>query len=215
MSGEMPRCLNRYLVPQLREEPFRVTYRCALPMGHGGPCGAEVETSPLSAPTLRRCIACGHRWDATSSHGACDDAHYCGDCHRRAQQAEKANEVLRLVIRDLEADMRTWKELGTVDATTVVRLREAGTTELPMYMRNGQWFVELGADEYKSLAAAVARLTAETRAITPDELRHLRFYVEASGGIHDEDCPQDDTCDCSWKPTLDAVNALCNRRDDS
>lgn len=34
-------------------------------------------------------------------------------------------------------------------------------------------------------------------------------YVEWHGGIHDDDCPQDDTCDCSGKPINDGVNAAC------
>jgi hypothetical protein len=33
------RCDGRYPVPHKREEPFPVTYRCALPMGHDGPHG--------------------------------------------------------------------------------------------------------------------------------------------------------------------------------
>jgi hypothetical protein len=34
-------------------------------------------------------------------------------------------------------------------------------------------------------------------------------YVEWHGGIHDDGCPQDDTCDCSAKPINDGVNAAC------
>lgn len=44
---EQHRCEGRYPVPQTappRDEPFEVTYRCALPTGHAGPHGAsEVE----------------------------------------------------------------------------------------------------------------------------------------------------------------------------
>lgn len=37
------RCTGRYPVPQQRDEPFKVTYRCALPEGHDGPHGAEAQ----------------------------------------------------------------------------------------------------------------------------------------------------------------------------
>ncbi len=35
------RCECRYPVPQTRDEPFAVTYRCALPLGHWGPHGPD------------------------------------------------------------------------------------------------------------------------------------------------------------------------------
>jgi hypothetical protein len=41
---ESPRCEGRYPVPQTsppRDEPFEVTYRCALPAGHLGPHRSE------------------------------------------------------------------------------------------------------------------------------------------------------------------------------
>lgn len=43
------RCDGVYPVPHRRDEPFGVTYRCALPKGHEGPHGAE-GTPPLGAP---------------------------------------------------------------------------------------------------------------------------------------------------------------------
>ena len=48
----------------------------------------------------------------------------------------------------------------------------------------------------------------EGPAVTAD-LEHLRRYVELMGPIHDEDCPGDDTCACSYAPMLAAVNRLC------
>jgi hypothetical protein len=36
-QGSVPACDGRYLVPQPRNEPFDVTYRCALDEGHEGP----------------------------------------------------------------------------------------------------------------------------------------------------------------------------------
>lgn len=55
LRGEGPqRCEGRYPVPQTapkREEPFEVTYRCALPVGHLGPHGGG------EAPVLRGSIS--------------------------------------------------------------------------------------------------------------------------------------------------------------
>lgn len=43
------RCEGRYSVPATsppRDEPFEVTYRCALRVGHAGPHGAEERSEP-------------------------------------------------------------------------------------------------------------------------------------------------------------------------
>lgn len=36
----------------------------------------------------------------------------------------------------------------------------------------------------------------------------LKKYLEYFGAPHDDDCPMDDTCDCSWAETNRAVNNL-------
>lgn len=43
----------------------------------------------------------------------------------------------------------------------------------------------------------------------------LRQYVEWCGGVHDDGCPEDDTCECSGKPINDAVNAICKLKEAS
>lgn len=35
----------------------------------------------------------------------------------------------------------------------------------------------------------------------------LEKYIEWFGGVHEDDCPADDTCDCSGKWINDGVNA--------
>jgi hypothetical protein len=35
----------------------------------------------------------------------------------------------------------------------------------------------------------------------------LKRYIEWVGAIHDDGCPEDDTCECSGKPINDGVNA--------
>lgn len=40
-------------------------------------------------------------------------------------------------------------------------------------------------------------------------VKQLQLYVTDHGADHDEDCPEDDTCECSYKARNDAVNALC------
>src|ERR1035438_6447906 len=41
------------------------------------------------------------------------------------------------------------------------------------------------------------------------DVENLRKYAEAMAGLHAEDCPADDTCDCYGKPINDSVNRLC------
>jgi hypothetical protein len=52
------------------------------------------------------------------------------------------------------------------------------------------------------------RLAAQT--IEGGDIEMLRQYVEHMGSMHDEDCPLDDTCNCSAKPIHDAVNRICS-----
>jgi hypothetical protein len=40
-------------------------------------------------------------------------------------------------------------------------------------------------------------------------LRALRWMAEFHGSTHDEDCPMDDTCDCSHKAMNDLINQAC------
>ena len=42
--GKNARCDGRYPVPGPRDEPFEVTYRCAMPTGHDGPHGGDYPT---------------------------------------------------------------------------------------------------------------------------------------------------------------------------
>jgi len=49
------------------------------------------------------------------------------------------------------------------------------------------------------------------RAMTLTEIADgLERYVVDHGADHDDDCPGDDTCDCSQKPINDAANAACH-----
>jgi hypothetical protein len=53
--------------------------------------------------------------------------------------------------------------------------------------------------------AEIERLRAEK---TPaDMVKALQVYIEWVGALHDENCPEDDTCDCSCKPVNDGINA--------
>jgi predicted nuclease with TOPRIM domain len=63
----------------------------------------------------------------------------------------------------------------------------------------------------KQLAAAQAKIAELEKEM--NELRRcgdgLREYVMWYGGMHDFDCPEDDTCECSDRWINDAVNKLC------
>jgi hypothetical protein len=58
MIPENKRCNGRYPIPQTsppRDEPFDVTYRCALPEGHDGPHRATmIKTSPRVGKSHRK-----------------------------------------------------------------------------------------------------------------------------------------------------------------
>jgi len=64
----------------------------------------------------------------------------------------------------------------------------------------------VGSDR-KAENEANARLIAAA----PDLLAALKAVTEMFGPWHDDDCPADDTCDCSAKPIHDAVNAAIAR----
>lgn len=69
-------------------------------------------------------------------------------------------------------------------------------------------------DDYPAMRAVlVPAIEQATKRVRAEDLLRLRAYVVAQGPIHDDDCPGDDTCECSWKPTLDVVNALCRLAD--
>jgi len=47
------------------------------------------------------------------------------------------------------------------------------------------------------------------QAPTPEQVALHEQYVVDHAADHDDDCPEDDTCECSFKPRNDAVNAVC------
>ena len=51
--------------------------------------------------------------------------------------------------------------------------------------------------------------------LTESEVEGLREYVQWYGAAHQNNCPQDDTCDCICKPLNDAVNAICQKTFDA
>lgn len=51
---------------------------------------------------------------------------------------------------------------------------------------------------------------AELKMLTPRLQKSLRAYVEDHAGDHDEDCPCDDTCECSYAARNSDVSRLCD-----
>jgi hypothetical protein len=48
---------------------------------------------------------------------------------------------------------------------------------------------------------------SETKTVEVEKaLKGLGDYIDYHGGIHDDGCPEDDTCDCTGKPLNDGVN---------
>lgn len=73
--------------------------------------------------------------------------------------------------------------------------------------------VELAVREIGSLREDATRLQQLTTSLAAQEAKISRLrdalieVVESFGPWHDEDCPGDDTCDCSGKPLHDRINA--------
>ncbi len=44
---------------------------------------------------------------------------------------------------------------------------------------------------------------------TREEVELHEAYVVEHGADHDDDCPGDDTCECSFQPRNEAVDAVC------
>jgi hypothetical protein len=69
----------------------------------------------------------------------------------------------------------------------------------------GQRFLDAGA-----LKIHLREAFPETPApLTREQFALLVEYVVDHAGDHDDDCPEDATCECSMKPRNDAVNAAC------
>jgi hypothetical protein len=59
----------------------------------------------------------------------------------------------------------------------------------------------------ESVPIPVNTLLALKQAALTEIAGGLLAYIEWHGPLHDDDCPEDDTCDCSQKRTNDAVNS--------
>ena len=55
--------------------------------------------------------------------------------------------------------------------------------------------------------------TAIRERLTPEFRKAFEDYVVHHGAIHDDDCPGDDTCECSGKRMNDAANEVCRLLD--
>ena len=50
-------------------------------------------------------------------------------------------------------------------------------------------------------------------AAAPDMYEALHEYCSFTGGLHEDECPQDDTCNCMFKPLNDKINAALKKAD--
>jgi hypothetical protein len=46
---------------------------------------------------------------------------------------------------------------------------------------------------------------------TTQQIESLRVYLEAMAGLHEKDCPADDTCECKYRRVNDDLQALASR----
>ena len=68
-------------------------------------------------------------------------------------------------------------------------------------------YVVVGVDGLRP--AVEERVAADARLIAaaPDLLTALKEFIDWHGPAHDNDCPEDDTCDCAGAPINARVNA--------
>jgi hypothetical protein len=83
-----------------------------------------------------------------------------------------------------------------------------GTTLSPLYASvvtaDG---VEFMHDDDTLMSKADAEFIVRACNAHDELLAALKAVVDMFGPWHDDDCPADDTCDCSSKPIHDAINA--------
>lgn len=115
----------------------------------------------------------------------------------RAERAEN-----RLVAAEMKAQARA----------LLLEQREAELTRLRSE-RAAQQDAEPGCPEclpWELCATCKRKVAAESSSSLTEWQRMgdaLKKYIEWVGGLHDDGCPEDDTCDCSGKPINDGINA--------
>jgi hypothetical protein len=188
-----------------------------------GGCG-QVEREPLAAPTVaqapqpptqqldvwrdvtcERCMGKGTVGDdwcgACGGAGAWRECRYCANEAPNPQASEGPTDEQ---VADFAASIG-----GFFQA-----LREA-----PVWEKLDEELYDAWVNDLIGRAADLLERMPQKRAEAPEgaapagataeDIENLGKYVEYNGPEHDDDCPGDDTCECSWKSILASVNKLC------
>ncbi len=96
-----------------------------------------------------------------------------------------------------------WEVMPEEDNRDYIRIRG---TVLGEKFKIANVCAESSAEHWTARDAEAARANARLIAAAPELLEALKEMAEYYGGAHEDDCPQDDTCDCGLKPFNDRVN---------
>lgn len=121
----------------------------------------------------------------------CDIQCYCPNCGRTFDRVGMEKRL-----EELEADLREYKTLADDLQQHLTGAKEASLESYRLYRQEEDQVSDL----QKELAEANRRI-AELEA-------GLDEFCDVYGATHEDDCPEDDTCECSGKPFNDRINAL-------
>lgn len=76
----------------------------------------------------------------------------------------------------------------------------------PIYARNTVHIKNWLRDVCKRHGTQQSKLVP----IDKNDIDNLKTYAQWHGSIHENNCPQDDMCDCKYKPINESVNKLCD-----
>jgi hypothetical protein len=202
---------NHGSMPNKADSDLIIAMRNALPRLLAAPTVAQAPQPPTQQLDVWRDVTCercmgkgtvGDDWcGACGGAGAWRECRYCANEAPNPQASEGPTDEQ---VADFAASIG-----GFFQA-----LREA-----PVWEKLDEELYDAWVNDLIGRAADLLERMPQKRAEAPEgaapagataeDIENLGKYVEYNGPEHDDDCPGDDTCECSWKSILASVNKLC------